>query len=75
MQLRSWVAVAVAVVSSYSSDATLSLGTSICHRVALKRPPPKRDKKTVIYLLKHLRCPSYQLNYFSAFLWTTTVVS
>ena len=52
-RLRKWpgsrvavaVAVAVAWASSYSSDSTLSLGTSICLSAALKRP--KKEKKSL----------------------------
>ena len=44
MQLRADVAVAVVYAGSYSSDLTLSLGTSICHGCALKR------KKIYIYI-------------------------
>ena len=44
MRLGSGVAVAMAVVvvSSYSSDSTPSLGTSICRGVALKRQKKKK---------------------------------
>ena len=37
MQLRSGVAVTMAVASSCSSDLTPSLGTSICHRCSPKK--------------------------------------
>ena len=37
MQLGSGIAVAVAVVGSYGSDSTPSLGTSICCECGLKR--------------------------------------
>ena len=40
MQLRSYVAVAVAQVSSYSSDLTPSLGKSVCNGYS-----PKKKKK------------------------------
>ena len=42
-QLGPHAAVAVAQAGSYSSDLTLSLGTSICHR----RSPKKKKKKKV----------------------------
>ena len=41
MQLRSRVAVAVAVAGSYSSDSTPSLGTSICHGCSPKKQTNK----------------------------------
>ena len=43
MQLGSYVAVAVAQANSYSSDATPSLGTCICHRCGHLK---KKNKKT-----------------------------
>ena len=46
MQLRADVAVAVVYAGSYSSDSTLSLGTSICHGCALKR----KKKNIYIYI-------------------------
>ena len=45
MQLRSHVAVAVVQAGGYSSDSTLSLGTSICRGVALKRQKKRKRKK------------------------------
>ena len=42
-RLRSGVAVAVAQASSYSSDSTPSLGTSICHKCG---PKKKKERKT-----------------------------
>ena len=51
MWLRSGIAMAVAYVSSRSSDLTPSLGTSICH--GLKR------KKIYIYRLSELTCYSF----------------
>ena len=47
MRLRSDVAVPVAQASGYSSDLTLSLGTSICHRCG----PKKSKKKKKIFQL------------------------
>ena len=46
MQLRSGVAVAVALAGSYSSDLTPSLGTSICSGCG-----PKKSKKKKKFLL------------------------
>ena len=37
MRLASGVAVAVVVAGCYSSDSTLSLGTSMCHRDGPKK--------------------------------------
>ena len=45
MQLRSRIAVAVAVVGSCSFDSVPSLGTSICYRCVPKKPPKKKKKK------------------------------
>ena len=47
LQLRYRVAVAVAVASSYNSDSTRSLGTSICHGYSPKKnlPPQKKTQK------------------------------
>ena len=53
MWLRSGVAVAVVWASSYSSDETPSLGTSICHRCGPKKKKKKerkRKKKRSVYL-------------------------
>ena len=44
MQLGSGIAVAVARASDCSSDSTPSLGTSMCHGVALKKT--KRKEKS-----------------------------
>ena len=44
------VAVAVAVASSYSSDSTPRLGTSICHRCSLKKE--KKKKKEMKQMLE-----------------------
>ena len=40
--LRSGMAVAVAYASSYSSNLTPSLGTSICQGCSPKKTPPKK---------------------------------
>ena len=45
VQLRSWVAVAVVQTSSYSSDSTLSLRTSLCHGCSPKKPKKKRSSR------------------------------
>ena len=45
---RSYVAVAIAQASSYSSDLTPSLGTSICHRCG----PKKTNQQKKYILLK-----------------------
>ena len=45
MWFRSCVAVDVAQASSYSSDMTPSLGTSICHRCGPKKQNKKQTKK------------------------------
>ena len=45
MQLRSGVAVAEAVASSYSSNSTPSLGTSICHRCRPKKTKKRKEKR------------------------------
>ena len=45
MWLGSWVAMAVVQASSYSSNLTPSLGTSICRRCG-----PKKEKKNVFLL-------------------------
>ena len=76
MGLRSCVAVAVA--SSYSSDLTPSLGTSLCHRCG-----PKKEKKKKLYdqinfwghqskLPLDRRIPSTapMSNVFSSFVWS-----
>ena len=42
--LRSCVAVAVTQASSYSSDSTPSLGSSICHEYSPKKTKPKKQK-------------------------------
>ena len=48
-QLGSHVAVAVAKASSYSSDSTPSLETSICHGcTALKQQKPEKKKNAVL---------------------------
>ena len=50
--LGSGVAVAVAVASSYSSDSTPRLGSSICCRCSPKKekaPPPKKTQKPLNY--------------------------
>ena len=43
--LGSWVAVAVAVADSCSSNSTSSLGPSICHRCSPKKQKEKKKKK------------------------------
>ena len=48
MQLRSGVAVAGMYASSYSSDWTPSLGTSICHGCDLKRQ--KKKKRAIVWV-------------------------
>ena len=45
MWLRSHVAVAVVQAGTYSSDLTLSLGTSICHGCGPKNTKDKRKKE------------------------------
>ena len=45
MWLRSGVAVAVVWAGSYSSDATPSLGTSICRRCSKKTKKKKKKKE------------------------------
>ena len=45
MQLRSGVTVAVAQVSSCSSNVTPSLGTSTCRKYSLKKQKKKKKKK------------------------------
>ena len=50
MQLKSCIAVAVALASTCSSDSTPSLGTSICHKCGLK----KRKKKRHLCVNVHL---------------------
>ena len=47
MRLRSRIAVAVVEAGSYSSDATLSPGTSICHRCDPKRKKKKEREKKI----------------------------
>ena len=49
MQLRSPVAVAVVEASSYSSDSTPGLGTSICHECGPKNRKKKKRKKEIIH--------------------------
>ena len=65
-QLRSGVAVAVAVASSYSSNSTPTLGTSMCHECG-----PKKDRKKkrtqqwqhqILNPLSHQRTPCLLLN-------------
>ena len=46
MRLRSDVAVAVAVVSGYSSDSTPSLGISICSGCGPKKNQPLKQRNT-----------------------------
>ena len=43
--MRLLAGVAVAQASSYSSDCTPSLGTSICHSTALKMAKKEKEKK------------------------------
>ena len=47
MWLRSGVAVSVAVVSSYSSDLTPSLGTFICSRCSPKKKQTNNKSRTM----------------------------
>ena len=47
MRLRSYINVAVAQASSYSSNSTLSLGTSICHGSS-----PRNGKKKKLMIRK-----------------------
>ena len=54
-QLRSYTAVAVAVVGSYSSNSTPSLGTSIC----LRYSPKKDQNKKVLSYKKNLVITDY----------------
>ena len=44
MRLSSAVAVAVVLASSYSSDSTPRLGTSICRECGPKKNPPPKKK-------------------------------
>ena len=57
MQLGSQVAVAVVQASSYSSDQTPCLGTSIYHKCGPKSPKRQKKKKA---LKRHLK--QYQVN-------------
>ena len=50
-QLGSCIVVAVAQASSYSSDSTPSLGTSICHRYGPKKQKEKNKKTFQIHKL------------------------
>ena len=45
MQIRSHMAVAVAMAGSCSSDLTPSLGTSVCHRCCPKKQKRKENFK------------------------------
>ena len=65
MQLGSQVAVAVAVTSSCSYNSIPSLGTSICHGVALKSQLKKKERKK-----KKKKKDAIELNGFSKALST-----
>ena len=58
-QVRSGVAVAVAVASSYSSDLTPSMGTSICRRCSPKKAKKKKREREhfLSYFLIHAQFP------------------
>ena len=61
MQLRSGVAVAVAWVSSYRSDSTPSLGTSIYHGCGPKKEKEKSTPLMFVYLKVGLQYQSLPL--------------
>ena len=51
MQLGSQVAMAVVQASSYSSNSTLSLGTSICYGCSPKKTSPQRKKMNLCQIV------------------------
>ena len=61
MWLGSCIAVAVAVASSYTSDSTPSLGTSMCHRCGPKKQK-RKTKKTQEMIPKKVSCPVSHTN-------------
>ena len=44
------IAVPVAKAASYSSDLTLSLGTSVCHRCSPKKKKKKKESRVLKWL-------------------------
>ena len=61
MRLGSGIAVAMAQVSSYTSDSTCSLGTFVCRRCGPKKTKKKKKKRIEIFFFFKFLCISFQM--------------